>query len=113
VLIHAPAGFNSALPMGGLLIDAWTEVIPARQQDTAMALRFNNAGTRAPQVILLAVSPDPSKPWTADTVVEVLSQTLMMTRLRMQPSTTVSQGGQMPLVYLGRRPADAGISFSL
>ena len=113
VLIHAPAGFNSGLPLGGLLIDAWTELIPARQQDTAMALRFNNAGTRAPQVILLAVSPDPSKAWTTDTLVDVLSQTLMMTRFRMQPSTTMSQGGHMPLVYLGRRPADTGISFSL
>ena len=113
VVIHAPAGFNGELPLGGLLIDAWTEVIPATQQDTAMALRFNNAGTRAPQVILLAVSPDPSQPWTVDTVVEVLSQTLMMTRFRMQPSTTMSQGGHMPLVYLGQRPADAGISFSV
>jgi hypothetical protein len=36
-----------------------------------------------------------------------------MTRFRMQPSTTMSQGGHMPLVYLGQRPADAGISFSV
>jgi hypothetical protein len=113
VVIHAPAGFNGAQLLGGLLIDAWTEVIPSKQQDTAMALRFNNAGTRAPQVILLAVSPDPSKVWTSDTVVEVLSQTLVLTRVRMQPSTTLSRSGHMPLVYLGQRPGNTGISFSL
>ena len=47
--------------LGGLLIDAWTETVPAKVRDTAMALHFNNASTRAPQVVLLGVSPDPSK----------------------------------------------------
>jgi hypothetical protein len=113
VVIHAPAGFDGTQPLGGLLIDAWTETIPARQQDTAIALRFNNPGTRAPQVILLAVSPDPSKTWTADTLTEILGQTLVLSRLRMQRSTTLSESGHMPLVYLGQRPGNTGISFSV
>jgi hypothetical protein len=113
VVVHAPAGFDGARPLGGLLIDAWTEVIPSKQLDTAIALRFNSAGTRPPQVILLAVSPDPSKVWTTDMVMEVLGQTLTMTRVRMQPSTTLSRSGHMPLVYLGQRPTNTGISFSL
>jgi hypothetical protein len=113
VVIEAPAGFNGAQPMGGLLLDSWTEVIPAKQLDTAMALRFNNAGTRPPQVILLAVSPDPSKAWTIDMMMEVLSQTLTMARIRMQPSTTLSRSGHMPLVYLGQRPTNTGISFAV
>ena len=67
----------------------------------------------APQVILLAVSPDPSQVWTVDTVVDVLSQALMLARVRMQPSITLTQSGHMPLVYLGQRPGNTGISFSL
>ena len=113
VWIHAPAGLSGTQPLGGLLIDAWTETVPAKQQDTAIALRFNNPGTRAPQVILLAVSPDPSKVWTADTLTEILSQTLFLSRLRMQRSTTLSESGHMPLVYLGQRPGNTGISFSV
>jgi hypothetical protein len=113
VWIHAPAGFNTTQPLAGLLIDAWTETVPAKQQDTAIALRFNSPGTRAPQVILLAVSPDPSKLWTADTLTDILSQTLFLSRLRMQRSTTLSESGHMPLVYLGQRPGNTGISFSV
>jgi hypothetical protein len=112
VLIHAPAGFDPAAAMSGLLIDAWTETIPVAKRDTAMALCFNNASTRAPQTILLAVSPDPSKAWTTETVVEILQQTLGLARLRMQPSTTFSRGGLMPLAWLGQRPGGA-ISFSI
>ena len=78
-----------------------------------MALHFNNASARAPQVVLLAVSPDPSRAWTVDTLVEVLRDTLTFTRIRMQPSTMFSQAGHMPLVYLGQRPGASQISFSV
>ena len=113
IVLHAPLGLAPAAPIGGLLIDAWTETVPAQVLDTAMALRFNNASTRAPQVVLLGVSPDPSKPWTVDTVVDVLRDTLTFARVRMQPATTLSQAGHMPLAYLGQRPGPSKISFTL
>jgi hypothetical protein len=113
VVLHAPLGLEPAAPLGGLLIDAWTETVPAKVRDTAMALHFNNASTRAPQVVLLGVSPDPSKAWTVDTLVEVLRDTLTFTRIRMQPSTALTRAGHMPLVYLGQRPGSSRISFSV
>jgi len=113
VLIHAPAGFSATEPLGGLLIDGWTETIPAASRDTAMALRFNNASTRAPQVILLAVSPNPAQPWSTTTLVDVLRDTLMLARLRVQPSTSFSRGGLMPFAWLGQRATNTGISFSI
>ena len=112
-LILAPAGFSTTQPVGGLLIDAWTETIPSPSRDTAMALRFNNASTRAPQAILLAVSPNPAVAWSTTTLVDVLRETLMLARLRVQPPTTFSRGGLMPFAWLGQRPGNAGISFSL
>ena len=112
-VLHAPLGLAPAAPLGGLLIDAWTETVPAKVRDTAMALHFNNASTRAPQVVLLAVSPDPAKAWTVDTLVEVLRDTLAFTRIRMQPSTMLTSAGHMPLVYLGQRPGSSRISFSV
>jgi len=113
VLVLAPAGLPTTQPVGGLLIDAWTETIPSSSRDTAMALRFNNASTRAPQAILLAVSPNPAVAWTSATLVDVLRETLMLARLRVQPPTTFSRGGLMPFAWLGQRPGNAGISFSL
>ena len=93
VVLHAPLGLAPTAALGGLLIDAWTETVPAKVRDTAMALHFNNASTRAPQVVLLGVSPDPSRAWTVDTLVAVLRDTITFTRIRMQPSTTVQPGG--------------------
>jgi hypothetical protein len=113
LVIHAPSGFTATQPVGGLLIDAWTESIPTERRDTAIALRYNSPSTRAPQSILLAVSPDPSREWTTETLTAVLRDTLTLARMRMQPPTTFSRGGHMPLVWLGQRPADAGISFTL
>jgi hypothetical protein len=113
VLIAAPAGLPPTQAIGGLLIDAWTETIPSPSRDTAMALRFNNASTRAPQAILLAVSPNPTVAWTSTTLVDVLRDTLMFARMRVQPPTTFSRGGLMPFAWLGQRPGNAGISFSL
>jgi hypothetical protein len=112
-VILAPVGFSATGPVGGLLIDAWTETVPSASRDTAMALRFNNASTRAPQVILLAVSPNPAVAWTTTTLVDVLRDTLMFARLRVEPPTTFSRGGLMPFAWLGQRPGNAGISFSL
>jgi hypothetical protein len=113
VLIHAPVSLAAGEQLGGLLIDAWTETIPAQTRDTAMALRFNNAGTRAPQTVLLAVHPDPSNAWTTDTLVEILQHTLMLARLRVQPSNMLSTGGLMPSAWLGQRPGTSGVSFEL
>jgi hypothetical protein len=113
LLIHAPLGVTPSTPLGGLLVDTWTETLPSTVRDTALALRFNNASTRAPQVVLLGVSPDPTKPWTSDTLVDVFRDTLTFTRIRMQPSTVLSRSGHMPLAYLGQRPGNTGISFSI
>jgi len=45
-------------------------------------------------------------------LVDVLLQTLTLSRLRMQPATTLSRGGLMPLAWLGQRPGSTGLSFS-
>jgi hypothetical protein len=112
VLIHAPHGLVATQPLGGLLIDAWTDTLPAVTRDTAMALRFNNASTRPPQLILLAVSPDPAQPWSTSLLLDILQETIVLARLRMQPSATFSRGGLMPFAWLGQRPDGSGISFS-
>jgi hypothetical protein len=113
VLVHAPADLTPGATLGGLLVDAWTDTIPDPVRDTALALRFNNASTRAPQTILLAVNPNPAQAWTTDVLVDVLQQTLTLSRLRMQPATTFSRGGLMPFAWLGQRPGSTGLSFSV
>jgi hypothetical protein len=59
------------------------------------------------------VNPNVSTPWTAETLVSLLQDTLALTRMRMQPQTALSAGGLLPMVLLGQRAGGAGISFSV
>jgi hypothetical protein len=113
VVMHAPAAVTAAAPMAGLLLDSWTDTIPDPARDTAMALRFNNASTRAPQAILLAVNPNPAQAWTTDVLVDVLRETSTLMRMRVEPAATFSRGGLLPFAWLGQRSGSTGISFTV
>jgi hypothetical protein len=113
MLLHTPLGLDPTRAVGGLVVDAWSEPIPARARDTAMALRFNAPNTRAPQAILLAVCPDLAAGWSTELLVSIIADTLDHARLRMLPPTTLTRSGHRPMVYLGQRADGSGVSFSL
>ena len=41
----------------GLVLDEWTESVPAKQATTGVAFHFNRPNATAPQALLLAVPP--------------------------------------------------------
>ena len=81
--------------VAGLLLDEWVEVVPKtveRPDDTGAMIRdamvtagvaanVESPSARAPQVILLAVSPDGSR-WTSDALSDLLRDTLDLAKLR-------------------------------
>jgi hypothetical protein len=81
--------------VAGLLLDEWVEVVPKtveRPDDTGamtrdamvtagVAANVESPAARAPQVILLALSPDGSR-WTSDTLSSLLRDTLDLAKLR-------------------------------
>ena len=81
--------------VAGLVVDEWVEAMPRWRkrelengeeahelmQTTGVALNANAPGARAPQAILLAVSPDGER-WTADALAATLVETLELSRLR-------------------------------
>jgi hypothetical protein len=78
---------NAVLPgatarWAGLLLDEWTELIPNREESTALAFHYDDPGAEAPQAILVAVPPDNAEHWTLETVLDVLRETLELARLR-------------------------------
>lgn len=108
LVLHAPAGVDPSHAVGGFLIDAWTDAVPPKQRDTALAVRNNGPNTRAPQTMLLAVAPDTS---VATWSVEVLATCFR----DLLDAVVIRQG--MPLlftdatIFLGRRPDGTGISY--
>ncbi len=80
-------GGNPPLPAGnaqwaGLLLDEWTELIPNREESTALAFHYDDPGAEAPQAVLIAVPPDNAENWSLDTVIAVLRETLELAKLR-------------------------------
>jgi hypothetical protein len=63
-------------------VDEWVEVIPSREETTAIAFQYDPPDACAPQSILIAVPPDPAEDWTVASLHRVLAETLDLAKLR-------------------------------
>ena len=89
----------------GLLLDEWTELIPNRDESTALAFHYDDPGAEAPQAVLIAVPPDNAENWSLDTVVAVLRETLELAKLRAVDGDLLGVLSQiLPTTYLAANP---------
>ncbi|MDO8185482.1 hypothetical protein Q5424_18510 [Conexibacter sp. JD483] len=77
-----PPGFDPAARRCGLLLDEWTEVIPAETQETAIATHFDRPNSEPPQTLLLVLPTARTGAWVWADVVGALDDTLAMARKR-------------------------------
>jgi hypothetical protein len=83
------------------LLDSWGETVPDVQQDTTAAFGFNAPAARAPQAILIAVSPVPDEPLTSESLVEILAETRELAHARMAtPADLHALDAALPLMML-------------
>jgi hypothetical protein len=66
----------------GLVIDDWTETVPAAQETTGVAFNFNRPNAVAPQALLVAVAPELRGHWTWDDLVGSVHEGLNLAKLR-------------------------------
>lgn len=99
---------GSGEDVNGLLVDEWTEAIPAATQLAALAYRAPTPLSEPPQTILVATHPDPGGgPWTADVLHAVLRETFDLARLRaVDPDGLGAVGQVLPATYLASNTAD-------
>jgi hypothetical protein len=84
---HLPAGFDAGQPMGGLMLDEWSEVIPGDDVDTGLTFHFDRPNTEAPQTMLLVTPTEFRGGWRWDDLVDALNDTLDLAKLRaVEPS---------------------------
>jgi hypothetical protein len=112
----AVAPLPASATVKGLVVDQWSEVLPAREQwvdpdDTqqrkqivsrhASAVAFNAdaPGARPPQALLLGVSPDGQR-WNSDRVLALLQETLELAQLRLVTlEKTIGIARVLPALY--------------
>lgn len=66
----------------GLLFDEWTEVVPAVQETTGIAVHFDRPGSEPPQAMLLVVPPVRTGAWREDDLVAAVTETFALARSR-------------------------------
>jgi hypothetical protein len=110
--------FHGAVPAppgtlwSGLLVDEWTEVIPARSEVSAVSLSYDHARAEAPQAVLLAVAPaGAATNWDFDTLVDIVRETLQLAKLRAVDLDALADLGQVfPAIALAANEAGDTIS---
>jgi len=94
-VIAASGPFDASAVLTALVVDQWTEVLPVRERrgegndarvdsrhTSGIAFNADAPGARAPQALLLAISPDGAR-WNVERVLSVLQETLELARLRL------------------------------
>jgi hypothetical protein len=107
-----PAAADVAV--SGLLIDEWTERVPAASETTGLAFHYDEPEARAPQAILIAVAPNTSRAWDLDALEAVLLETLDLSKLRMVDADAMVELDQyLPAIYVATNAANEAVSTDL
>jgi hypothetical protein len=102
---------NTGLPLCGLFIDEWVEVVPSKSETTAITFQFDPPNSFAPQNVLLAVPPVPGQDWTTETLRRVLVETLDLAKLRAVDMSLLGAAAQyLPALYIPFNAADDAVS---
>ncbi len=79
---HFAEPFDASRPLCGLLLDEWTETIPASQHDTGIALHYDRPNAEASQTMLLLTPSQFRGAWQWDDVVDAVNEALDMAKRR-------------------------------
>ena len=102
IAAHGASAFRAGVRQRGLLLDEWTEEIPAASENTGISFRFNQPNAVPPQVLLLAVTPEETGSWNWDALVGTLNDTLARAKRRAVEPSQLEQEG---LVWNALAPA--------
>jgi hypothetical protein len=114
LVAHLAGAFDPAVPLAGLLVDEWTEVVPNAHEITGVAFNFDQPRAQAPQTILLAVPPEGVTTWTASVLEAIVLESLELAKLRaIDPETLYEQtevGSFLPALYFALNLEGATVS---
>ncbi|WP_221392470.1 hypothetical protein [Dyadobacter sp. NIV53] len=84
IVMNAEAALTGAAGINkiGLLLDEWAEIIPNPVEMTGIAFNYDQPDAKAPNTLLLAVTPKQTGKWSWDDLAETLNDTLEMAKNR-------------------------------
>jgi hypothetical protein len=107
----APLPADLSVPLAGVVIDEWNEVVPSPRETTGLVFNLDEPDARAPHAILLAVAPDATVPWDVGTLEAVLLETLDLASLRLvDPDAMEELDHYLPALYFALNAAGDAVS---
>lgn len=79
---HFAVAFDKAKPQCGIIIDEWTEVIPADEETTGIAFHYDQPNNEPPQTMLLVTPPEIKGHWSWENIIDAMEETLDMAKKR-------------------------------
>ncbi|RKS28634.1 hypothetical protein BJ917_1530 [Pseudomonas sp. WPR_5_2] len=74
--------FDKTARQCGILLDEWTEVIPAPDRDTGITFNFDRPNNESPQTFLLVTPATANGFWQWDDLADALNETLDLAKIR-------------------------------
>jgi hypothetical protein len=102
IVAHWSGTADPARTLAGLFVDAWPETVPSATEVTGISFHYDAPGARAPQAVLLAVSPAAAEAaWTFDALLETVREAYRLGRIRaVGPRELELLGPVLPATYL-------------
>jgi hypothetical protein len=95
---HFAAPFSKTARQCGLLIDEWTETIPASSVDTGITFHYNRPNSEAPQAMLLVTPSVFQGSWRWDDLVGALNETFDFAKRRAIEPTHIDNSPYAPFL---------------
>jgi hypothetical protein len=104
---HYGVPFDPHARQCALLIDEWTEMVPATTETTAVAAHYDRPGTQPPQTFLLVAPPEQTGTWSWDDLIAAIGETMDLIRLRAVEPTQIDTTPYAQLLPATVLPASA------
>jgi hypothetical protein len=93
------AALASGKAAAGVVFDEWTEIVPAQDVVTGVALHHDSPSSRPPQVALLAL-PAADQQWSFDRILDTVLTAFEAAKLRaVDPDVLLAHGHQAPAIF--------------
>ncbi|MFG3705813.1 hypothetical protein ACGF7U_13920 [Micromonospora sp. NPDC047670] len=107
LVVVAPGGIDATRPVHGLLVDEWTEVVPAGRVQTGVTFEYDAPGAAAPQAVLLGLAPEGAGSWQPATLAQVLEEALDLAVARAVDVDSLGAAGHfLPALYFPTNVAE-------
>jgi hypothetical protein len=114
ITVHRPWKTAPAAKWAGLLLDEWSELIPSRVQQTALAFHYPSPRAEAPQAVLVAIPPVAAATWSTQVLVDIVRETFELARIRLAtPSALGNLSLLLPATSLSVNSAGDTLSTNL